>query len=213
MTKAEVKELQRELNDFTDKRLMFYPPIIVDGDRGEDTNARIVKCKWFIGYTGKEQRSHRLTPPFRERLARPNLKTLVPEEMRKLGEERRAAQHERARAKVPEGVTKFDNRPVAKWLAPYLEFARKNGWTGTLSSGFRTPEESEEECFKLCGAPSCPGTCAGVTSNHGGKTKPQGALDVTDFESFGRLMAECPLDPRIFNDLPNDHVHFSATGH
>ena len=118
MTKKEVKQLQRDMNDFTTKRLKNFPFIIVDGDRGFATNRRIVMCKFFLGYTGKSKRSHRLTPPFREQLEHPNL--IEPEEMRKLGVERRAAQHKRARERVPAGVTTFDAQPVAKWMVPYL---------------------------------------------------------------------------------------------
>jgi hypothetical protein len=213
MTKAEIEQLQSDMNGFTKQHLRDFAPIIVDGDRGHATNRRIVICKFFLGYTGEEQRSHRLTPPFRERLERPNLKSITPKEMRELGVERRAAQHKRARQRVAPGVTTFDSRPVAKWMKPYLDFARKNGWTGTLNSGFRDPEESEQECFKICGAPSCAGKCAGKSSNHSGKTKPHGALDVSDFERFGKLMQQCPLEPRILNDLPDDPVHFSTTGH
>ena len=46
-----------------------------------------------------------------------------------------------------------------------------------------------------------------------GRVKPAGAIDVTHYEEFGRLMQSCPYEPRIFNDLPADRVHFSATGH
>ncbi len=152
-------------------------------------------------------------PQFRERLKRPNSSKVMPPEMKKLGEERRHKQHERAQRPVAAGATTFDGRPVAKWMKPYLDFARENGWTGTLNSGFRDPDESEELCFQICGAPSCKGLCAGKSSNHSGKTKPQGALDVSDFQRFGELMKACPIEPRIFNDLPNDLVHFSATGH
>jgi hypothetical protein len=213
MTKAEVEQLQRDLNRFTDRFLERFAPLMVDGVRGPLTNRRIVKCKFYIGYTGERQRSRHASPMFRKRLNRPTSRKVVPVEMIELGEERRREQHERAQQRPPAGVTLFDGRKVARWMKPYLDFARNNGWQGTLNSGFRDPAHSEQLCFQICGAPSCRGLCAGQTSNHSGKTKPKGALDVSDFARFGQLMQGCPLEPRIFNDLPDDHVHFSATGH
>jgi hypothetical protein len=209
MTKEEVKQLQRAMNRFTGKFLETFPPIIVDGVRGHATNRRISVCKLYLGYEGNAVRSHRVTPLFLKRLNRP---AIMPAAMIKRAEERRREQHERARRRVT-GVATFDGRPVANWLRPYLEFARKNGWKGTLNSGFRDPAESEAICFHKYNQPSCPGVCAGRASNHSGKTKPKGALDVSDFARFGQLMQSCPLQPRIFNALPSDPVHFSATGH
>jgi len=213
MTKAEVKDLQRDLNRFTDKFLEEFPELIVDGDRGPLTNKRIVGCKFYLGYEGGRQRSMRLTAQFRRRLGRPTSAELTPPEMIGLGKERRRDQHERARLPLEAGATRFDGRPVANWMKPYLEFARKNGWAGTVTSGFRDPAESEQLCIRQCGAPSCPGTCAGRKSNHSGNKKPKGAIDVSDISTFGRLMESCPLKPQIFNALgAADPEHFSATG-
>jgi hypothetical protein len=111
------------------------------------------------------------------------------------------------------GVGSFDGVQVATWLIPYLTWARANGWRGRLNSGYRSPEHSERICRDMCGAPTCPGRCAGRLSNHSGNVKPKGAIDVSDEFRFGQLMAKCPYSPRIFNDLPNDRIHFSANGH
>jgi hypothetical protein len=213
MTKEEVEQLQRDLNRFTNRFLEKFPALIVDGDRGRATNRRIVGCKFYLGYEGGPQRSIRVLPQFRKRLARPTSPQVMPAGMIKLGEERRSEQHERARQPVATGATLFDGRQVANWLKPYLDFARNNGWKGTLTSGFRDPEHSEQLCLQMCGKPSCPGKCAGRTSNHSGNKKPKGAVDVSDFVRFGQLMQRCPLEPRIFNALGDqDPVHFSATG-
>src|SRR6266516_5288614 len=177
MTKEEVTQLQRAMNRFTGKFLENFPPIIVDGIRGPATNRRISECKLYLGYEGDAVRSHRVTPLFLKRLNRPEI---LPAAMIKLAEERRRERRGRARRPVA-GVATFDGRPVAKWLLPYLEFARKNGWKGTLNSGFRDPAHSEAICFQKCGKPTCPGTCAGRASTHSGKTKPQGPADVSDF--------------------------------
>jgi hypothetical protein len=213
MTKDQVNELQGDLNRFTDKFLEKVAPVIVDGVRGHATNRRIVTCKFYIGYTGDPQRSTRLTPQFRERLNKPKSGAIMPAAMAERGEERRREQHESARQEVAKGVTTFDGRPVAAWMKPYLEFARENGWAGTLNSGFRDPAHSERVCIAMCGAPSCPGRCAGRSSNHSGSGKPKGAVDVSDFARFAQLMTRCPHEPRIFNALgDSDPVHFSATG-
>ncbi len=213
MTKEEVKQLQRDLNRFTGRFLEKFAPLMVDGARGPATNRRIAKCKFYLGYTGEPQRSLRLTPEFRKRLNRPTSRELMPAAMIKRAQERRREQHERARRPAPTGVTTFDGRKVANWLKPYLDFARDKGWKGTLNSGFRDPAHSEHVCIQMCGHPSCPGKCAGRTSNHSGKARPKGAVDVSDFARFGQLMQRCPLKPRIFNALhDSDPLHFSATG-
>jgi hypothetical protein len=217
MTKAEVKKLQRDLNRFTNKFLEKFPEIPVDGDRGPLTNKRIVGCKFYIGYEGGRQRSTRVTRLFRARLARPTSPGITTPELVELGKQRRKDQHERANEPAGPGVSRFDERRVANWMKPYLEFARKNGWPGILLSGFRSPAESEEECRQICGDPSCSPPdrpCAGRKSNHSGNKKPKGAIDVTKHEPFAELMEHCPLNPRIFNAIgPSDPNHFSATGH
>jgi hypothetical protein len=111
------------------------------------------------------------------------------------------------------GVGTFDGVACASWLIPYLTWARAHGWQGRLNSGWRSPEHSERICFDMCGSPTCPGRCAGRSSKHSASVKPNGAIDVSDETRFGQLMAQCPFSPRIFNDLPNDRIHFSATGH
>ena len=190
---------------------------MVDGDRGPLTNKRIVGCKFYIGYGGGRQRSTRVSPVFRRRLDRPTSPVITTPEMVELGKQRRKDQHERANAPAGPGVSRFEGRRVANWMKPYLEFAREKGWRGTLVSGFRDPADSEHECMKICGAPSCRPPfrpCAGRNSNHSGNKKPKGAMDVSEHKRFAELMERCPLDPRIFNALgAADPEHFSATGH
>jgi len=135
--------------------------------------------------------------------------------MTKAALQRRLASPSRPAPSAPAtgAIGTFDGKQVAAWLIPYLSWARAHGRKGRLTSGWRDPAYSEQLCMKMCGAPTCPGRCAGRFSNHSGSIKPQGAVDVSDYTRFGQLMARCPLKPRIFNDLPNDLVHFSATGH
>jgi hypothetical protein len=131
---------------------------------------------------------------------------------RRVQQRKRAHQHQN-QVQHTTGVTTFDGVPVAAWMTRYLQWARAHGgWRGALVSGFRDPAYSESLCYRMCGKPSCPGLCAGRTSNHSGKELPHGAVDVTDYVRFGVAMRQCPYTPRIFNNLPRDLVHFSATG-
>lgn len=112
----------------------------------------------------------------------------------------------------------FDGRVVASWMVGdnpqkknWLGLSRKAGWTGTVVSGYRTPEYSESLCYAMCGHPSCPGTCAGRSSNHSGKTYPAGAIDVSDYTNFGEIQKR--IGSPLINDLPIDKVHYSVSGH
>lgn len=215
MTASEIRTAQRACNAFTAKYLKGITPLIVDGKEGKLTTTRIIHCKYWLGYQGR--RTGDVTHRFLERLAKPKSTKLASLGVVKLGIQRRIAERHRwrvlkARAAATRGVTTYDGVPVAKWMVPYLDWARSHGWTGRLVSGFRDPAYSESLCIAMCGAPRCPGRCAGRVSNHSGDTKPQGAVDVSDYTRFGELMARCPLDPKLTNHLPNDRVHFSVSG-
>lgn len=43
---------------------------------------------------------------------------------------------------LPRGLGTFDGRPVAAWIVPQLRYARAHGWTGPITSGYRTPEQN-----------------------------------------------------------------------
>jgi Domain of unknown function (DUF1906)/Putative peptidoglycan binding domain len=213
-TSHQVRELQRRLNEFTAHYLRGVGPLVVDGIVGHATRQRIRTAKFYLGYAGPEQRSARIPPGFERQLRRPkSARALRPGQISR-GLARRRQQHKAAkRAAAPRaGVTTFDGVAVAAWLTPHLEWARAHGWKGTLQSGYRDPRYSEQLCHKICGAPTCRGRCAGKTSHHVGRAKPAGAIDVSDYVTFGRLMRGCPHSPRIFNNLPIDPVHYSSTG-
>jgi hypothetical protein len=111
------------------------------------------------------------------------------------------------------GVAWYDGKRVAAWMVPYLVWARKNGWRGYLVSGWRDPVYSESLCRAMCGAPRCPGRCAGRSSNHSGSVQPAGAIDVSDYYRFQELMKKCPYSPRLQNRLgARDPVHLSVSG-
>lgn len=108
-------------------------------------------------------------------------------------------------------IVTMDGKPIVEDLAYWLDKARHNGWHGVVVSGYRSPEYSESLCRAMCGAPSCPGRCAGRASNHARVAYPGPAADVTDFITCERVLAN--IGAPYFNDLPYDLVHFSRSGH
>lgn len=113
----------------------------------------------------------------------------------------------------------FDGHEVARWMALVLQDARDSGlWKGVVFSGRRSKVKSRGLCEAMCGEPSCPGRCAGESSNHVGPpsfegTKYEGAVDVTD--PYG-LRHYCELHGNPLRGggavLPADIPHFSREG-
>jgi hypothetical protein len=216
MSEDQIKALQQALNAFTAKTLHNAAPLVVDGIRGRATVKRIREAKHYLGYTGTERRSAAVDKEFMQRLRHPrSARFSNPAMLSRAVRRRRKQRLASKRSSAPRaGVATFDGRPVAAWIHPYLVWARQNGWKGTLSSGWRDPAYSEQLCLNMCGRPSCPGKCAGRTSNHAGSVKPAGAIDVSDYATFGRLMQRCPYSPTLQNQLgARDPVHYSASGH
>jgi peptidoglycan hydrolase-like protein with peptidoglycan-binding domain len=215
LTNDKVRELQTALNAFSEKHLVGMGPLIVDGVMGPATKKRIRLAKHYLGYTGTARKTAAVDDELITRLRHPrslrhSSARMISRATRRRRKQRKAAKLSRApRA----GVDTFDGRPVAAWMKPYLEWAREQGWKGTLNSGWRDPVHSERLCFDLCNAPKCSGTCAGRSSNHVGNIKPAGSIDVSDPATFGALMKRCPYEPKIFNALgARDPWHFSASG-
>lgn len=218
-TRAIWKARQRRLNVWTAKHLKGVAPLRVDGDPGLSTRKRIKNVKYWLGYPKLD--SH-WDPVFHKRLISTGDPRITNPSMIARGLARRNA-HNRASQKSHNtgvkttGVTVYDGRTVAAWFVPYMNWARHVGhggyrWRGVLVSGFRDPAYSEKLCRAMCGRPSCPGRCAGRLSHHSQFIKPAGAIDLTDYLRFAWLMQFCPIEPRIFNALPIDLVHFSSTG-
>jgi hypothetical protein len=110
-----------------------------------------------------------------------------------------------------DGLIQIDGVQVSEGVGREVLRIRKAGrWHGIVVSGFRTPEHSENICRGMCGAPQCPGRCAGRATRHAKKGGRDGAVDVTDFITFA---AECRrLGSWLENHLPKDLVHFSDIG-
>ncbi len=130
--------------------------------------------------------------------------------------------HEHQQPKPPPQTAlllNFDGKVAPAWIVKAMQGARASGyWHGTCISGYRSPAYSISICEGICGAPSCPGTCAGAASNHAcppsGTGKPyEGAVDCTD---AARLCAWARAHGIPLHGggefLPNDVNHCSASG-
>lgn len=121
---------------------------------------------------------------------------------------------------VEEGWVSFDGHLVAGWMVGQaLVPARQSGeWDGSVFSGYRSPDYCRQLCINMCGQPSCPGRCAGVSSNHCGPptfkgVEFEGAVDVTDPAGL-RRWCESHGNPIRGGGavLPSDIPHFSRGG-
>lgn len=123
---------------------------------------------------------------------------------------------------APDGTSTWRGFKVAAWMVGaakgpdgkkvnWLQRSVNKGWDGELSSGYRSPAYSESLCRAMCGAPSCPGRCAGRSSNHSQTGPPNwGAVDVKEYGLFGSIQKQ--IGSPLHNDLPADPVHYSYTG-
>jgi hypothetical protein len=193
----------------------------VDSDYGKDTRDAAMQVCVGLGIVAATAMAHGVLPDLRTKVRHPGRRT--PEEI----ERSRSAAAKRFRGQLrkhfaatdDEGVVIFDGTPVAAWLAPHLRFAREHGWTGVVTSGFRSCEHQKTVAADFAArlgktvAQVYPnGPCA---SNHVGHGFPRGAVDVTRPEQLDHVLRETPHHPKLVWGGPviNDPVHFSATGH
>lgn len=113
-----------------------------------------------------------------------------------------------------------DGKPVVRWIAEEVLWAREHGWTGVVVSGFRTHAEQYAAAVgyvQRIGSTLAQTYPSGVyASNHCKRGKyPAGAVDVTQPEQLARVLARKPGGSRAVWGGPviGDTVHFSATGH
>lgn len=115
---------------------------------------------------------------------------------------------------LPEGLDKFDGRPVAGWIAPILRAARQDGVQFTLSSGWRSDEEQVRIWNSGVRPAAKPKALGGGGSNHSEENFPGGAVDVNAKDGgAARLAAWLAKHPK-YNKLlvyagSKDPVHFS----
>ena len=221
LSERQVKRLQRDLNRFSRDKSLSLTPLRIDGEMGALTRKRIRYVYFLLGYSRKRIKAAKVNRDFRRQLANPRRvlgktkwhRRRVRRGLKRRIKRRRDVARNHVQAVRASGVTYYDGRPVAKWIVPYMEWARRNGWSGRLVSGWRDPLYSERLCYGMCGRPTCPGRCAGRGSAHSQSAFGSGAIDVSDYIRFGQLMARCPLNPKLTNHLPNDRVHFSRSGY
>lgn len=94
-------------------------------------------------------------------------------------------------------------------VANAVSYARQHGWHGTVTSGYRTYAEQARlyDNYLHHGGPLAakPGTSSHETGQ---------AVDVTDYVTFGRIMAHAPAFERLYNRLgAADPVHYSVSGY
>lgn len=122
----------------------------------------------------------------------------------------------------PEDADHFaplDGKVGPEWIVKIALDARAAGyWHGVAISLFRTVAYSISLCEAICGAPSCPGTCAGALTNHVCPPSHtgvpyEGAGDFSDPAGLDRFCQAHDL-PLIGNGrvLPRDPNHFSNRG-
>lgn len=108
-------------------------------------------------------------------------------------------------AKALAGVGTFDGHPVARWIIPYLNYARLRGWKGTVTSGYRSYQEQYRIYYIEGIRPAAlPGT-----SNHEGKVFPKGAVDVSEAEELNRILTGIIGGSLLKWAGSADPVHFS----
>lgn len=111
------------------------------------------------------------------------------------------------------GTKKIDGHPVATWIAPIVQWAKKHGWHGSVGSGYRTAAEQQSAAQNYGLQHYGPGGAQG--SNHRKTKYPGGAIDVSDPARLAQVLKNYPAKPNLVWGGPvmGDQVHFSATGH
>lgn len=102
------------------------------------------------------------------------------------------------------GLSTVDGKPVCSWIAAELRKAKRRGWSGTVTSGYRSEADQARVCSETSGPCAAPGE-----SNHQGKRYPGCAIDVSDPAGLAAaLPAGSPL--KWTGRSIGDDVHFSS---
>ncbi|HEY2535526.1 MAG TPA: hypothetical protein VGI24_00900 [Solirubrobacteraceae bacterium] len=113
-----------------------------------------------------------------------------------------------AQIQTPEAAWNPRLKPIADWIVPVLQWASLHGWTGAVTSGYRTYYEQAQ--LNAAGAFSA---VAGH-SNHETTVYPGGAVDVTNPSQLIVVLRSYPGPMKLVGGVlgPVDPEHFSATG-
>lgn len=226
-----VEPLQKGINTILGNRQFKWRKVPVDGVAGPATFKSAHLALWLIGASEDQLRkvhhNKRITPRAFDLLTGGERPDAMMKRARGRHDEasKLRREHKESNREDQDGWSQWRGFKVAAWMVGeatgpdgsrtnWLQLSVERGWSGGLYSGGRTPEYSESLCLNICGAPSCPGICAGRSSEHSGKDGSPpgwGALDVQDYERFGRIQRE--IGSPLRNDLPADKPHYSTTGH
>jgi hypothetical protein len=95
-------------------------------------------------------------------------------------------------------------KPVAGWIEPILAWARTHGWSGTVTSGYRSYAQQAAIYNSGVRPAAVPGT-----SNHEGTVYPRGAVDVSNASGLSRVLLSGPYGSTLVWAGAKDPVHFS----
>jgi hypothetical protein len=112
-------------------------------------------------------------------------------------------------AVVPQAAWNPEQKQVAGWISPILDWASQHGWSGSVTSGYR--DYQQQAAINASGAFSAP---AGK-SNHETTQYPGGAVDVTDSSQLIDVLKGYTGPYKLVGGVLGaaDPEHFSATGH
>lgn len=102
------------------------------------------------------------------------------------------------------GLATVDGKPVAKWIAPILQYAQAHGWTGTVNSGYRSLADQTRIYNSGVRPAAKPGT-----SNHEMTAFPGGAVDVSQAQQLSNILLKSPYAHLLVYAGAKDPVHFS----
>jgi hypothetical protein len=219
MSGDDVREFQMLLNRRF-KAWRIGRRVGVDSVYGKETREAAMQVCVGLGIVAATAMAHGVVPELRTKFRHPARRT--PDELKrsKSAAAKRFRKQLRDQFAQPhDGLETFDGKPVAAWIVPSLRWAREHGWTGTVTSGFRTCEHQKQVAADFAASQGTTvaaiypnGPCA---SNHVGHQHPRGAVDVSNPEQLDRVLRNNPNRPRLVWGGPviNDRVHFSATGH
>lgn len=106
--------------------------------------------------------------------------------------------------KAAKGVGTFDGQKVALWIVPILQYARAHGWTGSVTSGYRSFADQTRIYNSGVRPAAIPGT-----SNHEGDAFPRGAVDVSQAAQLSKILLASPFRKLLVYAGSKDPVHFS----
>ena len=93
---------------------------------------------------------------------------------------------------------------VAGWIEPILAWARQHGWSGSVTSGYRSYAQQAAIYNSGVRPAAVPGT-----SNHEGTVYPRGAVDVSDASQLSAVLSRSPYASTLVWAGSKDPVHFS----